>query len=211
MNTPPLTADFARSGVNQRVAFKLGNDQVAYLDRGDKRYVILPNRKQYAELDAQSTGFEIPKFMTPAQIISQVKRVSGCENTGEEAFSGRPAVKYRCTAAAKTGTQAGDVKTDSFIYVDKETGLPLHSESVVSSSGNVAGASSVKLVTELSNIQTSVPEDTFKEPTGLSKIDPQQVRSQVEAILKAAAVFAQGMMQSSGGAPAPAPTQSPSQ
>ena len=149
--------------------------------------------------------------MTPAQIINQVKRVSGCENAGEESFGGRSAVKYRCAAAAKTGTQAGDVKSESFIYVDKDTGLPLHSESVVSSSGNVGGASSVKIVTEMSNIQTSVPPDTFNEPAGLNKIDPQQVRSQVEAILKAAAIFAQGMMQSGGGAPAPAPSQSPSQ
>jgi len=211
INTPPFTADFARSGANQRITFKIGNDSVTYLDRGDKRYVILPNRKQYAELDAQSTGFDVPKFMTPAQIINQVKRVSGCENAGEESFGGRNAVKYRCTAAAKTATQAGDVKSESFIYVDKDTGLPLHTESVVSSSGQVGGESSVKIVTEMSNLQTSVPADTFNEPTGMSKIDPQQVRSQVEAILKAAAIFAQGMMQSNSttSTPAASPSSSP--
>lgn len=216
MNTPPLTADFARSGANQRVSFKIGSDTVTYLDRGDKRYVILPNRKQYAELDAQSTGFDVPKFMTPAQIINQVKRTSGCENAGEESFGGRSAVKYRCAAAAKTATQAGDVKSESFIYVDKETGLPLHSESFVSTSGNVGGENSIKFVTEMSNLQTTVPADTFNEPTGMSKIDPQQVRSQVETILKAAAIFMQGMMQNNGSttsAPAASPSasQTPSQ
>jgi hypothetical protein len=211
MNTPPLTADFARSGANQRVSFKIGSDTVTYLDRGDKRYVILPNRKQYAELDAQSTGFDVPKFMTPAQIINQVKRASGCENAGEETFGGRNAVKYRCTAAAKTATQAGDVKSESFIYVDKETGLPLHSESFVSTSGNVGGENSIKFITEMSNLQTTVPADAFSEPTGMNKIDPQQVRTQVETILKAAAIFMQGMMQNNSSPSAPATSPSVSQ
>jgi hypothetical protein len=208
MSTPPLTANFARNGADRRVSFKIpgSGDEVIYLDRADKRYIILPNRKQYAELNAQSTGFEIPTVMTPAQIVNQVKNVSGCENAGEEQFNGRNATKYRCAAAAKTGTQAGDVKADSFIYVDKDTGLPLHTESIVTSSANVGGASAVKIVTEMSNIQTNVATTTFDEPTGMSKVDPAQVRSQVEAVLKAALVFAQSMMQTSSAPPPPAAT-----
>jgi hypothetical protein len=213
ISTPPLTATFARNGADRRVSFKVpGGDEVVYLDRGDKRYVILPNRKQYAELNAQSTGFEIPTVMTPGQIVNQVKRVSGCEQAGEEQFGGRTATKYRCAGAAKTGTQAGDVKAESFIYIDKDTGLPLHTESIVSSSQTVGGASAVKIVTELGNIQTSVAPTTFDEPTGMSKVDPAQVRSQVEAVLKAALVFAQSMMQSSSAPPTaatPSPTGTP--
>jgi hypothetical protein len=202
MSIPPLTATFARNGADRRVSFKVpGGDEVVYLDRGAKRYIILPNRKQYAEIDAQSTGFEIPTVMTPGQIVNQVKSVSGCQQAGEEQFNGRTATKYSCAGAARTGTQAGDVKAESFIYVDKETGLPLHSESVVSSSQTVGGASSVKLVTELGNIQTSVAPTTFDEPSGMSKVDPAQVRSQVEAVLKAALVFAQTMMQSNSAPP----------
>ena len=211
MSTPPLTANFARNGADRRVSFKIpgSGDEVVYLDRADKRYIILPNRKQYAELNAQSTGFEIPTVMTPAQIVNQVKSVSGCTNAGEEQFNGRNATKYRCAGAAKTGTQAGDVQAESFIYVDKDTGLPLHTESIVSSSANVGGASAVKIVTEMSNIQTNVATTTFDEPTGMSKVDPAQVRSQVEAVLKAALVFAQSMMQTSS-APPPATAATPS-
>ena len=217
MSTPPLSANFARNGADRRVSLKIpGGDEIIYLDRSDKHYVIVPGRKQYAEIDAQSTGFNVPTVMTPAQIINQVKSVSGCESAGEEQYGGRNATKYRCTAAAKTGTQAGDVKTESFIYVDKETGLPLRSESTVVSSGNVAGANTVKVITEMSNIQTGVPADLFNEPTGMSKVDPAQVRSQVESVVRAALVFAQSMMQTSG-APAstpaaaatPSATQSP--
>ena len=207
MSTPPLTANFARNGTDRRIAFKIpGGDEVIYLDRADKHYVILPGRKQYAEIDAQSTGFNVPTIMTPAQIVNQVKSVSGCEKAGEEQFGGRNATKYRCTAAARTGTQAGEVKTDSFIYVDKDTGLPLRSESVVTSSGTVAGASAVKIVTEMSNIQTTVADTTFAEPTGMNKVDPAQVRSQVEAVVKAALIFAQSMMQTSSAPPPPPAT-----
>jgi hypothetical protein len=212
MSTPPLTANFARNGGDRRIAFKIpGGDEVVYLDRADKHYVILPGRKQYAEINAQSTGFNVPTVMTPAQIVNQVKNVSGCEQAGEEQFGGRNATKYRCSAAARTGTQAGEVKTESFVYVDKETGLPLRSESLVTSSGNVAGSNAVKIVTELTNIQTSVAPTTFDEPAGMSKVDPAQVRSQVESVLKAALVFAQSMMQtSSAPAASPAATASPS-
>ena len=213
ISTPPLSANFARNGTDRRISFKVpGGDEVVYLDRADKRYVILPNRKQYAEIDAKSTGFDVPSVMTPAQIINQLKSVSGCEKAGEEPFGGRSAIKYRCTGVVKTGTQAGDAKAESFIYVDKDTNLPLHSESIVSSSGQVGGMSSVKLVTEVSNIQTNVASTTFDEPTGMSKVDPAQVRSQVEAVLKAALYFAQGMMQnsssSSSGGATPAATPS---
>jgi hypothetical protein len=215
ISTPPLSADFARNGADRRIAFKVpGGDQVIYLDRANKRYVILPNRKQYAEIDAQSTGFDIPSVMTPAQVVNQVKKVSGCEKVGEETFNGRSAIKYLCAAAARTGTQAGDVKAESFVYVDKDTNLPLHTESVVSSAGNVGGASAVKIVTEMSNIQTTVPSNMFDEPAGMSKVDPAQVRSQVDAVLKAALIFAQNMMQnssSSNNSTAPASTPSATQ
>ena len=209
ISTPPLTANFARNGSDRRIAFKVAGDEVVYLDRADKHYVILPNRKQYAEIDAQSTGFNVPTVMTPGQIIKQVQSVSGCEKAGDEQFAGRSAAKYRCAGAARTGTQAGDVKAESFVYVDKDTGLPLRSETLISSQAPVAGASAAKIVTELSNIQTSVAPTTFDEPTGMNKVDPAQVRSQVEAVVRAALYFAQGMLQAGSTPPAPAPTASP--
>ena len=209
ISTPPLTANFARNGGDRRIAFKVAGDEVVYLDRADKHYVILPNRKQYAEIDQQTTGFNVPSVMTPGQIINQVKSVTGCEKVGDEQFGGRNATKYRCAGAARTGTQAGDVKAESFVYVDKDTGLPLRSETLISSQAPVAGASAAKIVTELSNIQTAVAPGTFDEPTGMSKVDPAQVRSQVEAVVRAALLFVQNMMNASSTPPAPAPTASP--
>ncbi|HEX8847237.1 MAG TPA: hypothetical protein VF791_21515 [Pyrinomonadaceae bacterium] len=208
VNLPTLTATFARSGANRRVSFKSPTgDEVIYLDRADKHYVVLPGRKQYAEIDEKSTGFDVKTMMSPAQIVSQVKNVKGCVNSGEEQFGGRTAIKYTCAGAAKTGTQAGEAKAEAVIYIDKETSLPLHSEALINSSGNVSGANSAKFVSELSDIQTTIPPNTFDEPTGMSKVDPAQVRGQLEIILKAAAIFMQNIMQNSS---APPPPPSPS-
>jgi hypothetical protein len=211
ISLPPLTANFARSGANRRLSFKSPTgDEVVYIDTPDKHYVVLPNRKQYAELDEKSTGVDVKTMMSPAQVVSQIKNVKGCVNAGEEAFGGRPAVKYTCGASAKTGTQAGDVKSQSVIYVDKETSLPLHSESVVTSSANVNGENAARIITELSNIQTTVPQTMFDAPTGMSKVDPAQVRGQIEAVLKAAAILLQNTMQNSS-APPPPPAPTPTQ
>ncbi|HEX8707682.1 MAG TPA: hypothetical protein VF723_05425 [Pyrinomonadaceae bacterium] len=212
INIPALSADFARSGADRRITFKLpGGEQVIYIDRADKHYVVVPNRKQYAELTPQSTGFNVPDVMTPGQLVKQIKGVQGCETAGEESFGGRSATKYRCAGAARTGTQAGNVQAESFIYVDKETGLPLRSESVINSSANVNGASGVRVVTELGNIQTSVDQSTFEVPAGMAKVDPDQVRSQVNAVLQAALTIAGNLMQQSqsGGNAQPASSMTP--
>ena len=90
ISIPALTANVTRSGTDRRVSFVIpGGDEVVYLDRSDKRYIILPKRKQYAELTQASTGFEVPRMMTPAQIVDQLKTMKGYERVGEEAVSGR--------------------------------------------------------------------------------------------------------------------------
>ncbi len=213
---PPLAADFIKNGNDSRVSFKMpGGEQVVFLDMGGKRYIIAQNRKQYAELTPESTGFDVPKLMTPGQIISSIKGMSGCERQAEEQWNGRTATKYRCGSKASTGTQAGEVTSETFIYIDKDTGLPLHSESAVSASGNVQGVKGLKIVTEMSNIRTDVDASQFAEPQGMSKVSPEQVKQQVDLVLKAASAILQNMMQSSS-APSgstttatPAPASSP--
>jgi hypothetical protein len=195
---PALSADFVKNGPDRKVSFKVGPEQVIFLDSSSKRFIISPNRKQYAELTPESTGFNVPPIMTPGQIISSVKGMTGCERQAEEQMGGRTATKYRCAGKSSTGTQAGDVSTEAFIYIDKETGLPLRSESALSASGNVQGVKGLKLITEMSNINTSVDANQFAEPQGMSKVSPEQVKQQVDLVLRAALVLAEQMMSKSG-------------
>src|SRR6188768_713284 len=57
---PTLGANVARSGDNRVMEFNLPtNEKVIFLDKGGKNYLILPGRKQYAELTKEALGFEV--------------------------------------------------------------------------------------------------------------------------------------------------------
>ena len=112
-----------------------------FLDKADKRYVIITGRKEYAELTQEMTGVNVDQLrsMTPGQLVAFVTKQQGVQQVVEETFNGRPAVKYRAAGGTQTQTAAGQVKGETFIYVDKETGLPLRIEGFGQSSGNVQG------------------------------------------------------------------------
>lgn len=185
---PPLTAEVSRNGADRRLAFKLPNgDQYIFLDKPSARYVIAPNRKQYAELTPEATGFDLPRMMTPGQIIAQLQNLRGYQLAGEEQVDGRTALKYTYSGASQTGTQAGEVKAEGFVYVDKETGLPLRSELTSQAQGSVQGVNNLKIVAEMRDIKTEIDPATFEVPTeGYSKVEAAQVRQQLDAVMAVA-------------------------
>jgi hypothetical protein len=103
-----LPIEVARNGEDRRYAFNnipvIG--QVVFLDRADKRYLILPTRKQYAEITPALIGFDV-RSLTPGQMVVQLQKQQGVERVGEEQRDGRTVVKYRYAATAQTGSQAG--------------------------------------------------------------------------------------------------------
>jgi hypothetical protein len=183
---PSLSAEIARSGADRRVAFKLpdGSDLI-YLETGGKHIVVAPGRRQYAELTPEATGVQLQKLMTPGQIASYLDQLKGVERVGEETFNGRTAEKYRYATTANTSTSAGQVSAEAFVYVDKETGLPLRSELYTEASGDVKGVKGAKIVAEMRDISTTVDPTLFQVPAGLNKVPPEQVRAQIEAVTKA--------------------------
>jgi hypothetical protein len=217
MSVPSVQANVARNGEDRRMEFSLpGGEKLIYLDKGGKQFVISPNRKQYAELTKDALGFEVRRMLMPGEIVNQVKNIRGVERVGEEQLSGRAVIKYRYGATANTGTQAGQVNTESFVYVDKETSLPLRSETVSQSQGgNVQGVSGIRVGTEMSNITTTADASLFAEPTDYKKVEPEEVKQQVNLVFNAAAAIVGQLMRSAqpttNGTPAsqsptPAPT-----
>jgi hypothetical protein len=212
---PTLSVAIARNGEARRVAFKLpdGSDLI-YIDSADHHYVLLPGRKQYAELTPEAVGFQIHKLLTPGQLVTYLEKLKGVERVGEEPFNGRTAVKYSYSSAVKTETQAGDVKNQGFVYVDKETGLPLRSELRAEASGDVKGVKAAKIVAEMRDISTDADQSMFEVPAGLNKIPPEQIRGQIDAITSAATTLIKALLANMNTAPAtsasPAATASPS-
>ncbi|HKZ78029.1 MAG TPA: hypothetical protein VJ124_06860 [Pyrinomonadaceae bacterium] len=214
---PTLTADVARNGVDRRVSFKLpdGSDLI-YLEKGNLHIVVAPARKQYAELTPEATGLQLQKLMTPGQLVARLEKLKGIERVGEESLNGRTAEKYRYATTSNTNTQAGTVSTQAFVYVDRETGLPLRSELFTEASGEVQGMKGARIVAEMRNITTNVDSSIFEVPTGYSKVPPEQVRQQINALANTATALVRalfgGMVSQAGASPAVSPAAtSPSQ
>jgi hypothetical protein len=192
---PSLSAEIARNGADRRVAFKLpdGSDLI-YLETGGKHIVVAPGRKQYAELTPEATGVQLQKLMTPGQIATYLDKLKGVERVGEETFNGRTAEKYRYANTTNTSTSAGQVSAEAFVYVDKETGLPLRSELYTEATGDVKGVKGAKIVAEMRDINTTADPTLFQVPPGMNKVPPEQVRAQIESITKAIAAGLQLLM-----------------
>ncbi|HEY0765229.1 MAG TPA: hypothetical protein VGD61_22815 [Pyrinomonadaceae bacterium] len=212
---PTLQAEVAKSGSDRRLSFKLpdGSDLV-YVEKAGVQYGIAPARKQYAELTPEATGFQIHKLMTPGQLVAYLDKLKGIEFVGEEPLAGRTALKYRYARTAQTQTSAGEVKTESFIYVDKDTGLPLRAELFSEASGDVQGVKGAKVVAEMRDIQTTVDPVLFEiPPAGMNKVPESQVRAQVNAVTNTVAAVLRALLTNMNSAPPPppaSPTTSPS-
>lgn len=204
---PSLSAEVARNGPDRRLSFKLpdGSDLI-YLERNGVHYAIAPGRKQYAELTPAATGFQLHKLMTPGQLVSYLDRLQGIQLVGEEPLAGRTAVKYRYARTAQTSTSAGEVKTESFVYVDKDTGLPLRAELFSEASGNVQGVRGATVVAEMRDITTDVDVSLFEVPTAYSKVPEQQVRAQVNAITGTIAAVLRTLLTNMNTTPPPSPS-----
>jgi hypothetical protein len=190
-NLPTIQANVARSGADRRMEFNLPTkEKVLYIDKGGVTHLVLPNRKQYAILDKQALGYEVRQLMMPSEIVNYVKNVKGVERVGEESANGRQVIKYRFGSVSNTQTTAGQVSTESFFLIDKETGLPLHSETVSQSqNGSMQGYKGLRVITEMSDIKAEVTPDLFTVPEDYQKIDADQIKSQVESIFNIVGVF----------------------
>jgi hypothetical protein len=172
----------ARNGADRRYSVTLPViGELIFLDKADKRYVIITGRKQYAELTQEMTGVNMDQVrsMTPGQLVAFVSRQQGVERVGEETLNNRQAIKYRVAGRAQTQTTAGQVQGESFIYVDKDTGLPLRIEGFGQSTGNVQGVSGGNVVIETRDLKTDANPADFDVPQGYKQLSPEEVRAQV--------------------------------
>jgi hypothetical protein len=206
---PSLALQVARNGADRRVEFKLPDGSpLVYLDHSDHHYVVLPERKQYAELTQEATGIQFHKLLTPGQLVEALKNIRGVERVGEGLMDGRAADKYRYSGSTNTNTKAGEVKAEAFVYVDKETGLPLRAEILAESSGDVRGVKAARVVAEMRDIKTDVTATLFEPPAGYSQVAPEKVRQQIDTLTNAVAAILKALLANAGGAsPSPAATK----
>jgi len=205
---PPLSIKVARNGDDRRVEFNLPDGSLLiYVDHGNHHYVIVPSRKQFAELTQEATGVQPQKLMTPGQLVESLKNVKGVQRVGDETIDGRAADKYSYSNSTNTNTQAGQINTQAFVYVDKETGLPLRSELVSESSGDVKGVKGARLVAEMRDIKTDIDTSLFEVPAGYNQVAPEKIRQQIDALTATVSAVLKGLLSglsSPGQSPSPA-------
>ncbi|MEO5859142.1 MAG: hypothetical protein ABIR33_09360 [Pyrinomonadaceae bacterium] len=209
---PPLKAIVARSGADRVMEFTLPtNEKVAYMEKGGMKYIVLPTRKQYAELTSEALGFEVRRLMMPEQIVNQLKGIQGVKFAGEETVNGRQIQKYVYGSTANTGTQAGTVATESYFLIDKETNLPIRSEIVSQSTsgGNVQGVKGARLLSEMTDVRPQPDPNLFNIPAEFQKIDPEQVKAQANLLFSAAAAIIGQMVNQANQAATPVATMTP--
>ena len=205
---PSLNLQVARNGDDRRLEFKLPDGSpLIYLDHDNHHYVILPARKQYAELTKEATGVQFQKLLTPGQVVEDLKSRKGVQRVGDDTMNGRAAEKYRYSAETNTNTKAGDVKAEAFVYVDKETGLPLRAELDAQSSGDVKGVKAARAIAEMRDIKTDVDATMFQPPAGYDQVPPEKIRQQIDALTGAIMSVLKAMNAGASGA-SPAPTAS---
>jgi hypothetical protein len=154
--------------------------QVAYLEKSGLKYVILFDRKQYAEITSDALSIPVATLLSPRSISERLKS-NQYEKLGLEPVNGRTAVKYRIAPAADSPT-----RTDGVVLVDQETGLPLRSELNKTGAGNTTS----RVVVELRDVRLSPDRAQFDVPAGMRKISQQEAKPQLEAVANALRPFA---------------------
>jgi len=206
-NAPTINAQVVRDGVNRRFSIRVPglNQEIVFLDRAENRYLIMPDRREYAVLTAEATGgIPIQSMMTPGQITAYLQRQPGFERVGEENHNGRTVTRYRYARSGQTNSAAGQAQGEAYVLVDNETGLPLRADIVAQSQGNVQGMSNVRGLIEMRDINTNIDASLLELPQGYKEIAPDQIRGQIQQFLQLATA-AIGLMGNMSAPPPNAP------
>ena len=146
-----------------------GPEKLVYLERSGQRYLILPDRKLYAEIDAQ---FTIPGSVENDPADSSPDRLLHVESVqtiyqklANEILDGRSVSKYKVTVNAPGGGSVSNTVT--MIWVDEKLGMPVKSET---STNNGA-----RVTMELSSISEAVNKTDFDIPAGYQKVTAVQL------------------------------------
>jgi hypothetical protein len=164
------TVAIARDGEKRREEYQTETgESLVYLEKPDGRFVLMPAKKLYANLDLAARASDLggPDDGAPESFESLLNETSGAsryENLGPESLNGRGTTKYRVTAGdAAKGTA---VTTVTLIWIDDELRMPIRSEM-----RSTEGDRTTKVTMELRNFGPDVDPQLFVIPADYQKVD----------------------------------------
>ncbi|HYO91516.1 MAG TPA: hypothetical protein VEQ40_07765 [Pyrinomonadaceae bacterium] len=168
----------ARDGDKRRVDLELfPGAKVAYLQTAAGRYMLVPDKKVYAEFNpggASDPSKNLSSGFSPDELLNQSSGGARYEKLGAENVNGRSTVKYRVTVTGKTG-EAKSATTESLIWIDESLGMPVKSETTLGGGGNANSKYSM----ELRDLKQEVDQSVFELPTDYRKIDYKDIQREI--------------------------------
>jgi len=172
----------ARDGDRRREDYEtVAGAKVSLLQLPNGTYVLLPDKKLYAELKPEASGLtdkqaaNVPSDFSPERLLNEARPAAHYEKLGTEDVNGRAAVKYRVTLKEGTGT-AKEVTTECLVWVDEGLGMPIKSE-MTATGGGVGGA---HVTMELRDIKETVDDSLFQLPTDYRKVEAADIFAQLK-------------------------------
>ncbi|MGH9765596.1 MAG: hypothetical protein ACREDR_28420, partial [Blastocatellia bacterium] len=194
---PALQFGFIRYGADRRADFQVPSiGAITYLEHSGLKYLVIPEKKVYVELDSRELATELPRLalLTPTSVVDHIKSHSRYENLGVEKVNDRPAVKYKFDSAGQTST----------FFLDETTGLPVRAEII----GGAQGAGE-RIMMEMRDVQLNPEASLFDIPIGFKKVASQQMRSQVGALTDALKKITDAVAEQMGAPATPSAQASP--
>ncbi|MDQ3820261.1 MAG: DUF4412 domain-containing protein [Acidobacteriota bacterium] len=172
----------ARDGVRRREDYETAGVKVSLLELPAGTYVLLPEKRMYAELkpeagDGGGAGTQPPPpDFSPDKLLNEVRPEAHYERLGPETLNGRATTKYRVTLKGMTGA-ARETAAESLVWVDENLGMPVKTE--MSSAGGPQGGAHV--IMELRDIKETVDANLFDIPQDYRKTDLREIVSQLNS------------------------------
>lgn len=171
----------ARDGERRREDYETAAGlKISYLQLPEGMFVLLPDRKLYAELKPETGGLskeggsDVPPDFSPDKLLNETRPESLYEKLGTENLNGRATTKYRVNVRGRTGT-GKEVTTESLVWVDDSLGMPVKTETT-STGGQASGA---RITTELRDIKETVDAGLLELPTDYRKVEQREIFTEI--------------------------------
>jgi hypothetical protein len=175
---PSSQTFIARDGERRREDYEsAAGEKISYLQLPGSVYVLLPEKKLYAELTpgGEAEGNERAENVPPDKLLNAARPESVYEKLDAENLNGRATVKYRVIVRGQTGASR-EVTTESIVWVDESLGMPVKSETT-STGGAASGA---RITMELRDIKETVDAGLFELPPDYRKVTTRELFTQVD-------------------------------
>jgi hypothetical protein len=159
----------ARDGEKRREEYSSdASGTVVYLTIAEGRFVLLPAKKLYAELNQASddtgsltTPNDAADF-SPERLLHETPDTARYEKLGPETITQRTTTRYRVTSI--------NAASVTLIWIDDALGIPVRSETI--SPGSDHGT---KVTVELQDLKQTVDPRVFELPGDYRKVDYRQL------------------------------------